>query len=256
MAGDDLIEAEPKRGLLGLPWQQPEFVWAVALAAGFLGTWLGIASRVPGVGAILATTLYAPLYIVLLRRGKPGLAAFTSIAWCFGILLAPLAAARADSFAELAPRLLLARSYVDAELGPLVDGGGADPIAATLRNAVLALAVVALARPALGLGALLGLSLLVGTLGGGAAWFSERAVRHGADPVASALAGIAPFAIAQLLGLLLCVAALADPAPLRGLAEPRRRMLVGGALLVLAGLAVQPALAVPWGAWLGEWLRP
>ncbi len=239
----------------GLPWDQPEVAWALALAAGFAGTWLGIASKLPGLNALVATTLYAPLYLALLRRGRSGLAAFTSVSWCFGIVLAPLAAAHTDSFAAIAPRLLLARPYVDGELGLLVGGSDVDVVGATLRNAVIAIVLIAVARPALGLGTLLGLALGVGTLGGGAAWFAERAVERGADPVAAALAGLAPFAVIQLLGLLLCAAALADPTPLRDLAGTRRRMLVAGGLLLLAGLAIQPAIAAPWGEWLSGWLR-
>ena len=248
----DPIEPPARRGL---PWDQPEVAWALALAVGFGGTWIGLATRLPGLNVLVATLFYAPLWVVLLRRGRSGLAAFTSISWCFGMLLAPLAAARMDSFAAIAPRLLLARPYVDAELGLLVGGADADPVGATLRNAVIALVLVTAARPALGLGTLLGLALCVGALGGGAAWFAERAVERGADPVTAALAGLAPFSVVQLLGILLCAAALADPAPLRDLAGPRRRMLFAGGLLLLAGLAVQPAVAAPWGEWLSTWLH-
>lgn len=249
-----------ERGRGAFHWSQPEVSWPLSLFAGFGGTWIGLEVGFPGLAALLATLLVAPLIVVLLGHERGAAAAFACCAWAFGILIAPVAAVSEGSFAEIAPALPLAQRFVDTELGPLAAGVvDLEALAHDVgRNAVVLLVLLLLSWPTRGLATLLGLAVCLGAVGGGAAWFAEQA---GSDrlegPFVLGLAGMAPYAVLQALGVLVAALGIAQapsPLPDSPAVRSRRNQILGGLTLLAAGLALHPWAAPWWGTWLGGWL--
>ncbi len=236
------------------PWLRTELAWPLSIAAGFLGTWLGLVAGVPVVPAALATALYAPFYLRLLRRDRPAVAAATSIAWMVAIVFTVAGVVLQSSPEAAREGLLFSEPVRLARLG-LTRGSSAGAARST-QLAVQALAgllILLLARPTRGVGALFAVALALGAVSGGAADWTARAGGAGGesptDPLAAVLAGWPPGPLFALSGLLLAGVSLADPRrllPLSELALGRRRMLQGGALLAAAALFFEPLYAPAW----------
>lgn len=251
------------RDFLGaLSWERPEVAWPLALLAGFGGTWIGIAGGVSiavvggasGLAAVVAATLFAPLWWQLHARGRPGLAAFAACAWALGIVAAVVGAMAEWGVEAVEGGLPYAATHALLELEPLLAGdvdAGAELLPNVLRNLLLLLLVAALARPLRGLLALVPLAAGAGVIGSGA---GRVALRIEADDLSLAAASaIAPHLALGLAGALLVSAALADPHPLRPWdgRSWRSRTLAAGVLLAVVGLLLEPWIAVGWGGWLG-----
>jgi hypothetical protein len=141
--------------------------------------------------------------------------------------------------------------------GPASEPVGAARLVQTAVAAGFAAACLALARPTRGLIPLLGAASAAGMLGiAASAAAAASALGSGAPAetgVLSALHSVPPWALAQLVGVVLVAGVLASEErvlPLDELSPGRRRLLWIGAPALALGLVLQPLLAGPWGAWI------
>ncbi|MEM7310937.1 MAG: hypothetical protein AAF682_29980 [Planctomycetota bacterium] len=242
--------AEPR----SLSWNQPEVAWLIGSALGFAAAWAGGVSGLPWAGALVAAALAVALQFLLLRRGRDGTAAMVALSTALGAALAGVGLVLEQSYLSAAPAFPLAEAFVEREIRPLLAGDTDLILAATGRNALVALVLLVLARPTQGLAPLVGGAVAGGALGVAGGWCATA----GADTppeVLDGVLGVAPWGLLQLAGVLLAQAALAGPErlfPLDEMAPARRRVLFLGLVLLALGLAAQPLVAAPWGAWVAR----
>ena len=236
-----------------IDWRQPEIAWPLALVTGFAGTWGGIAAGIPGLAALLAATLFAPLFGALATRGHGRLAAWLAGGWAFGVAAAIAGCAFESSASRVAA--LLPGSGLGWELAVLAPargvGGALGPAAVGLGTGLL---VAAAARPARGVLALLATALVLGAVLGGTARVAVAAAGLGWDAVRATAVSWPPHVLLGLAGCLGLACAVAEPAPLRPLAwvQPARRRLLVVGIALLGAAAVGGVVAAPaWAAWLG-----
>ncbi len=258
-------ESEPlSRTSPRLRWTEPEVAWPIALVAGFLGAYVGIAIPVPGMGMLVAVLAFAPLYLVLQRRGRVRLAAVLAAGWIFGVGAATCAAVLDSTFSRVAEVVPGAWRFRDGELAPWLSGGtgveGSEWTRA-LRNAGILAGILAVARPSRGLLSLLALGGAATAVGAGVGWFVDLALEQGGEPALLALMAVPPHYAFLTLGAALLATVVADARPLFGGGRAdgvrefdphRRQLLAAGSVLAILGLALDPLLAARWGAWLGS----
>ena len=232
-------------------WAVPEVAWFAALIGGFVCAWAGAETRVPGAGAFLAGVFATGYQVLLLRRGSDGGAAMVAGAALLGVLVGAVAL-HEQAGPEAARRAFpLAAFYVERQIVPLLGGGEPGLVPAAVSAAALAAALVC-ARATSGLVPLLGGAALAGAMGVAA----PIAVGGGAArevSVLQSLHSVPPWALLQLAGLVLAQTVLASPEPVlpwEDLRPVRRRLLAAGLGLCALGVAVQPVLDEPWGAWV------
>ena len=244
-------------------WTRGELAWAAALAAGFLGSWLGLFLPIPGLAALLALSALAPLHLDLLRRRKRGLLALGSIAWALGILAAVVGvvheAPEPLSWLGIVPGADSLRACEFARAvahpGPTEPVGGPGSLASLGawdglgRDALWLLLVAALARPLGGLLALGLMALYLGALGTALGSSGFAAETSGLDvlshvPPHLALVGVAGAGL---------VAGLAEEralSPIGPLEPPRWRLVMAGLGVGLLGLLARGLVSGPWSAGL------
>jgi len=229
-----------------MDWKKPEIVWPLSLAAGFAGTWAGLATRVPGVACLAAALLIAPIYGPMLTRGKRTLALFALLGWSLGVLLAIVAVTGEHGTQAAVPFLPLGATTRQAWTDP----GALD----ALRDLVMALIIVVSFRPALGLLGLLCLSLGLGALGGAAASAGAGALAAGWDPLAAVAFSVPPHGWALLVGTILLGTLQAESSafstPVSGPEAPPRALLYVGAGLMALGALLEVLLGGIWTNWL------
>ena len=254
--------AEPGRVLDGdapaaprarrFPWNQPEVAWPLALAAGFVGTWLGLLTGVPGLAQVVATAAFAPLYVRLLGRGQVLLAGWTSVAWMLAIAAAVAGVALGGSDQEVRGLLLVSDP---ALLGSLGLGDGSGPSTRALRLAwhlAGLLVLLVLARPLRGVLGLGVVGLFVSGVSGAATAVAAEAGGT-IDPLRACFLGWSPGLLLGLAGASMACAAVAAPGtllPLSDLPRGRRRQLEGAVLAGAAALFFEPLYTPLWELWL------
>lgn len=229
---------------------QAEVAWPAALLAGFAGSALGVVSRVPGLGALLATAGFAPLHLLLVTRGRPRLAGVLATGWLFAVGAAACGAVMERGFHDVAGAVPGARAFLASDVRPWLDGRAEPQL---LRNAVVMAVLLAAALPTSGVATLLGLAAVASAVGACVGWYADGAAESAAEPLLLVLSGIPPHvAFAAVGGALLATAAAhARAEPPGAEPDPRRRELVfAGAGLLLVGLALEPILAPVWGRWV------
>ncbi len=216
-----------------LRWFNTELAWPLAVAAGFVGTLLGLSSGLTGAGAVLALAAFLPLHLGLLRRERRILVALCGCAW-----LVAVSAAIVGSGLEHAPEDVLAQWPFGAQLSAALERPDAT-LARDLVGALLLLGAMRIGRGSLGLFlcVLLGGAAVAGRLAGldlptgGEDW----------NPAAVVLAAWPPHLLLALCGAIVAGAVLADGRavlPLSVLGEDRRHVLAAGAGILVMGLAI------------------
>jgi len=230
-------------------WQRLEVGWPLSILVGFAGTWLGLLSGLPAAAGLLAYAGFAPLYRAQLRAGRRLAGALLAVLWILGIVGAAVGVALEGGLDEVLRGLPLAPSLARSELA----GAGADPLATLPRNALLACALLMLARIGWGLVALAGSTVCAGALAGVAAASSQRAVADGLEPSLAALAGLPPHLFLALLAVQLGVAALAEPGfvPREPFTDLRRALLWSAVGVAGLALGFQGFWVAAWRSWQG-----
>jgi len=231
-------------------WSMPEVAWFLALVGGFAAAWAGAATGIPGLAAVFAAAFALLYQTLLVRRLADGTAGLVAVAAALGVIVAAIALAGEGGREAVISRFPPAGLYREHVLVPLFAGKGGLGLAGTGAAALAAVLLLALARPTHGLA-----PLLAGTVAAGALGVSAAAGRGGPDAtVLAALEHLPPWAFLQLAGLLVLQAGLQGHEPLLPLDElraARRRLLAYGGVLLGLGLAAEPLIAAPWGAWAG-----
>lgn len=228
--------------------------WALALAVGFGGTWIGTQLPVPALGWLLTAGGLAPLWAAHQSRGRCGLAGALAAGWMVACVLAHVGCAWEEGFEPIARSVPGGRAFAEARLtawSALAGGGGVDLHGPLLALAAAA-AVVLLVRPAGGFMALLAAAAAAGFAGTAAARVALGAKAAGWDPVTAALLALPPTIWMQISGALVLAAALGAPGPLRplGAVPGRLRGVMWGAGLLVLGLLAELLLAPAWAALL------
>jgi hypothetical protein len=237
-------------------WAVPETAWFLALIGGFATTWVGAVIGISGVGPLLAAVLATWYQAVLHRRREHGAAGMVAAAAILGVLVAAIGLVVETGFDPARRAFPLASAYVRAAVEPLYLVPAGRVGAATWFQVALAAGAcglgLLLARPTRGLVPLLGACGAAGALG-----IAAPAAAAGGTPmdpyVLLALHSLPPWALLQLLGVVLLQSVLASPEhvlPLDELPAGRRRLLLVGAPALGLGLLLQPFLALPWGRWV------
>jgi len=242
-------------------WAVPEAAWFLALVGGFAATWAGAMTGVPGVAALLAGAFATFYQAALHRRNAHGAAGMAAGAAILGALVGAIGLVLELGPGGAARALPLAETYVTQAIEPLyrADYAGRPPSGAggpgQLLAAVVVLAVaLASARATRSLVPLLAAALVAGWLGIAGATAAAVAT-PGETHVLLSLHSVPPWALLQLVGVVLTASVLSSGAPVFPLAEldrPRRRLLAVGAPALLLGLVLQPLIAAPWGAWVSS----
>ncbi len=259
------LESVPAPGTAEPPgpiWEQPEVAWPAALLAGFIGTYIGISSGIPAMGALLATAFFAPLYVALLRKGRLRLAAVLAVGWIFAIGASAGGMVLEHAFYEVARAVPGAWRFRDGDFRPWVLGEEPGAWSArVLRNALVVAGLLAVARPSAGLASLFGLACVASMVGAGTGWYADIAAERGGEPLLHFLTGLPPHYCFLLVGSALAAGAIGAPG--RSLAasglggvDRRRQIAVAGGSLLALGLLVDPLLVPSWGAWLAGSVGP
>jgi len=230
-------------------WSVPEVAWFLALGGGGAAAWAGAASGVPALGAALAALFALAYQTLLMRRSADGTGGMVAVAAAVGVIVAAIGIAYEGGWEAAAGAFPPARLYHERVLAPLFLGEGGAPFARAGAVALASAVLLVCARPTQGLLPIAAGVAAAGVLGVAAA----RALAD--DPEASvltALEHLPPFALLQVIGLLLAQAGLLGHEPLLPLDElrpSRRRLLALGGALLFLGIVLEPLLARAWGAW-------
>lgn len=249
-------------GTRGLPrWAHPELGWPISLAAGFIGTWIGLQTQVPGMAALSATLLFAPIHMLLVSRSRGALATLLGLGWALGLIAAVVGTTLEGHLEDVMGALPYADAFTRSELRIWVTGEGlsAGESRLGLFHSALALGLmVAASRFLAGIPALLAAALFLGMIAAGDAWLAQEAALRGQATMMAAALGLGPHRILQIAGFLFVWAALAEPTPvwpLHYLEEGRRRRLIGGCAAILVGLGVQAFFHGLWIRTIRDWLN-
>ena len=205
-------------------WARSDLAWPLALACGFLGTWLGLSTGAADLAVPTALLLYVPLAWRLRSLGRGGLLPFLGGAFLIGV-----AAAVAGTSFEAGPGATAERLRFVELLAP------ASPEApwATLARNVGLLAVLVLP------GRLAGGLVSVGLAGLATAALASPAAAAAVgapDPLQAFLLLLPPQLVLVVGGGAFAGGVLGAAAPGRA---PRRELLVAGLALAALGLVAQ-----------------
>ena len=235
-------------------WLEPEIAWPIAIFAGFLGSAIGAKSGVPTAGSFLAVALFTPLYLGLVFRQRPLLAALVSVGWLAAVGAGAAGSVLEGSFRDIAAASPGALGFRDAQILPWIQGEPAGSVGSSVLTTVGAsLLILIVARISVGILSLVGLALLVSAIGAAVGWFAREAISL--EPAWACVVGTPPHRALAFLGLLALTAALADRSPLLPLGEigeSRRKMILAGLGLLGVGLFSEPIFVSVWGSWLSE----
>lgn len=240
-------------------WSQPEFAWPLSLAGGFGGALVGLSTGLPGLAAVIAAAVFAPILVRLQVMRRPGTAYLCALAWLVGIVGAMTGFAVENGAEAARAAIPFAGTWIDQEWGFL---GGHDEPAFPLRlgrNAALFLLTALMARPWGGILALLPTALVASLLGAGTGSFALRAAEKDWSPTLAVVGGSPPHVVLALGACLAVVVVIAHPGPLLPLARLsrlHRRLAAWGVGVGLGSLLLEPVLDRIWTSWLPTFLPP
>lgn len=245
---------EPGSSDLSLPrWESLEVSWPLALAAGFVGAWIGTRSGIPGAPELAASALFGPLFLAHVLRGRAVLAGLLSVGWVVALGAALMGSVYEAGWLELSRVLPLAEWFLEVSVRPLL----ADPAQGISWRSVavlwtLVLVTALAARLSRGILALPLLAAGAGAIAGAGAWVAVR-VETAGDPLFAALTAVPPHVLLPLVGAALLAAGTADPP--RGLDEldrPGQSLRMGGLGIALLGGLFAPTVARLWAQSAGS----
>ena len=248
----------PGRGSRDTLLTMPEVAWPLGLLSGFVGTWAGLTARVPGLGALGGVLAFVALHATLLGRGRRSLAAAVALGWGGAVTAAVMGTVIELGFDKIHLALPFAASWDASQVAPWIDPDVRAPHLLSLGGMGVGLgvvaAMVALARVAHGVGALLAAALYLGAAGAGAGRVVALAMEHGGDPLFTSLVAFPPHVGLQVAGGLLIATVLADPAPVAAPGSTSggtgRRLVLAGIALAVLGVLGEPLLRTLWGGWM------
>ncbi len=237
-----------------ISWSSPELAWPLSIAAGFIGTFLGVQSGFPGAPALIAAAAFSPVFVRLLARRRVGVAFLSSAAWMVGIIAALVGVTVEGDGRMVAEAVPLATAFAAAEWSVPDGAVGTAFVGDLVRNLVVFVGLLALARPYAGVLSLLLAAYVIDLLGAGVASFAERMAAESWSPSYSAIVGSPPHLVLPLVAALAALCVIAAPGrllPLSSLRGTRRRLFLGGTIVGLGVLLLAPVLAPLWQRTLG-----